>query len=699
MGLAELKALALDLGGLVHGHDFQEAAGTTLDDFSASGLDSTLVVGRYTLNQAALLDGASGSLAYAVVNSAVASRAVASGSPLQTPTSFTEVMVVQPNAYGANRTFIERSGNWYIRQAASGQLLGGVSLGGVFQTAIQTYTTIVTGQPAMIAMWYEDGWLEFVINGAPEVKNTTKYVGSLNTSSTGQVTFGGSSTANTRIQFHGYFNRRLSYGELTELAEEAGSAVTRTGGVYFDFVQDEIPVVAATDHVAYCHVTGGKMREGEAHRTPSGGRRRQSVMRAVELLGSPTLDASSTEEDWAARAIEHFMEVTMHVSFVGNTTRKVHSEAGGVWFDDLGNSTTDANYGGLGATAATIARYLAGSPRGKLGLVSPDPFIQFARHSLDFYFSHGDGPLGGYWFGDDFATAPLSAMVMDLEGLIPEAEHQEIVEKYMGAIDFYWSGGTDLRGVTHGNEYSWYINGNRECGEHLGFLAGYRYDPVKWAPRLDDHWDRILSPPAGLGGAPSPGFGFVTTVAPTLPDGSDGKGYLRENHGGNQSKGFYNWGSVGAVGENEGKTKSGSYETIDVGGLSKEYLSLANHFNLRCMTMAKKYGLPGEERTTWLGNMLYNKLTDHLNPTSWVVDASYGSRHTTDFTLQCPVPQILTFAGARSDFDPDSFPVQWAAMETAVRGVLRFPNSSGLWRDMPWRVGTLLTSLETFPGS
>lgn len=685
MGLAEVKTLALSLGGLIHGHDFQEASGTVLDDFSTSALDSTLGT-RGALGAAPLLPDATSALqSNGAAGSGAAATRAATGTVLQTLTEFTIVMLVSQSAWAASRGIIERSNVWGVRTVSNGQLLGTLTLGGVAQTNIQTFGKTPLSTPTLVAYSFKSPFSQFWLNGAPDVKSNPM-TGALSIVSTVAVTFGiqSGSTFQGSTQLSLIFNRELSGGEHRELAATADVSLDRLGGVFFDFPQDDEPVIASTPQVAYDHVAGGKMRAGEAYHLPAGtARRRMPTMRRLEALGRPVLDGSSTQDDWAARALGHGLERLMALAFRPNTTRATYRSAS-AWVGATGDQP--GNFAGLGAMAAIMARYVTGGPRGLRGYASPDPLIQLARSDLAYLYGLSSLPTNYHMGSGDFSLCQFGQLVLALDGLIPRAEWEGYRDDYLAFIEYFAS--------TEGEE-TYYVNGNREMAEHLMYVLGNLWDPVAWPDsRLDDHWDFVTAPLITANGAGGLQMGFREIVAPVASNGSDGRGYLAENHGGNAGKGLWNWG--GTVGP--GGSSDVLYETVDVDGLSKEYVNLATQFSTIAWLISRAHGLAGEARLERITNMMRNQVRVDTNTSTWVVDAAYGSRHVDDFTWNSSVDRALAFTGSRVDLSAAEMASQWTAFEAKRRTDYRTPDQ-GLYRDAPYEVGQVLQAHDDYPWS
>lgn len=440
-------------------------------------------------------------------------------------------------------------------------------------------------------------------------------------------------------------------------------------------------------------------RSGGAYTSPgyARSRRRTSTMRAIELLGRPVIDASASPEDYADRSLAFGLETIMQVASRANSTKPAYHN-GSKWVTSV---DAPGNMAGLGAAAAVMARYLAGGPRGARGVAALDPLILVARKDLAYLQTISDLPTGGGINNTEFAVVPYGTITLALEGLVPRAEWEQYRDNYLTLAEHFHSGGFSPGGYSAGAEFGYYVNGNREYAEYGVYTLAAKFDPATWNSRVDAQWDYMHNPPLGTGGSPGGPvpFGWVETTVPTLPDGRDGAGYLRESHGavilGNPpERAFWNIGST--------VEKDATRETVNVGGLSKEYVGLSLNASTRSLLIAMGTGMS----STWIDrlirstNMMLNKLMEFTNTTSWVVDATYGSRHTANFTLTVGYHEILAFLGVRDGSDQATWSTRWAAYEAAKRGSqFRTPDGSSLYRDANYEIGSLLMSMPDYPWS
>jgi hypothetical protein len=137
---------------------------------------------------------------------------------------------------------------------------------------------------------------------------------------------------------------------------------------------------------------------------------------------------------------------------------------------------------------------------------------------------------------------------------------------------------------------AWYTNGNIVLANTLTMALAYKVSGnAKYQALTQQALDFALNPPQ----ARWPGYGLVYTTVPTQDDGSDGAGYLTES-------------GAGGVGFDADYTQA----QVDV--TSWWYL------------------VTGDATAKRLTNLLVNSLLPRVNTTTWALNTSGGSRHTTE---------------------------------------------------------------------
>jgi hypothetical protein len=141
--------------------------------------------------------------------------------------------------------------------------------------------------------------------------------------------------------------------------------------------------------------------------------------------------------------------------------------------------------------------------------------------------------------------------------------------------------------VINGGFSNWYANGNINLGYvELLYLAWRATGASRFQAAYEDAWSFVLSPPQDR----FPGDGLRVVKEPSMPDGSDGSGYLAEN-------------GPGGV------------------GFDAEYSAL------QLDVASRLYVLSGDPRALRLANLLVNMLLPRVG-TDWLLDTSGGTRHT-----------------------------------------------------------------------
>jgi hypothetical protein len=451
-----------------------------------------------------------------------------------------------------------------------------------------------------------------------------------------------------RVQAFTIFNRFLEVGEIRELTVLARPEMDRLdGGVLFDYVLDEAsPIVASTAHAGYDAITGGKMRVGEPKRIANGLTYRPAPRKVSRMPYQP-ITSTSEKEDYGNYCTQLISELLQRVATRGNTSTNVYHD-GYTWLSSEMAYSTGSGYEHnghvyqrmgrrqyAGVAAAIVARYLSGGPKGIRGVFPVNEYIKIARADLNVIvtsmINYADN-MDPY--DNEFNLAPFGKLVSNLEGLIPQEEWTEARDIFLAATKRHLEGPNFDRGA--GAEIYWYVNPNREMGEHEAILAAASLwrgtGPNPYQILVDDHWNFILNPPSwpqtyggGPGGAggimpapPLPGVRqkheLVYVVAPTLPDGTDGKAFIAESHGG--ANGFWN---IGSTSDNDS-----TRNTVDVGGYDPSYTQVS----LGHLKGMLADGHHTDMRYVRMANLLRNQLMDRVNTSTWVVDCTYGSRHT-----------------------------------------------------------------------
>ena len=159
----------------------------------------------------------------------------------------------------------------------------------------------------------------------------------------------------------------------------------------------------------------------------------------------------------------------------------------------------------------------------------------------------------------------------------------------------------------------WYTNGNFELEEaELIYLMWKITGEQRYKDLFEVQWKHTLTPDHNRWG--KAGYGFFYLKEPTREDGSDGAGYLAEAE---QEPGF-----------------------------DKDYGQVQ-------LTMATRlYVLSKDPRVLRLMNLLFNALLPKVDEKTWILDATYGSRHSLHLPFFSTGLPVLAFWGGRSDLLP-----------------------------------------------
>jgi hypothetical protein len=165
--------------------------------------------------------------------------------------------------------------------------------------------------------------------------------------------------------------------------------------------------------------------------------------------------------------------------------------------------------------------------------------------------------------------------------------------------------------IANGN-LSWYTNGNITIGNALVMALAY------WAtdnPYYQDAYNTALAFAIDPPQSRWPGFGFIYTTVPTLPDGSDGAGYFAESGGG--APGF-----------------DADYTELQLDQLVRLYLVTRSATVLRFI------------------NLEVNQEWPRVNTSTWMLDTSGGTRHPQpdrSVPFSTPAIPLLALYGGRND--------------------------------------------------
>ena len=219
-----------------------------------------------------------------------------------------------------------------------------------------------------------------------------------------------------------------------------------------------------------------------------------------------------------------------------------------------------------------------------------------------------------------FFATNLGMALWTLHGQMTAADVATWTSVLTGAADFL---------VANGN-LAWYSNGNIVIGNALVMaLAAWASGDSRYEADYEAALSFALAPPQNRW----PGFGFVYTTEPTLPSGADGAGYFAESGGG--APGF-----------------DADYVQLQLDQLTRLYLVTGSPMVLR------------------LVNLLFNQEWPLVDPQTWTLDTSGGTRHPQQgryISFSTPALALLATVGGRGDLIP-YVSGQLASVETDYRG-------------------------------
>lgn len=661
------QSVATAIPGLVAGWMLDDPSGTTLADFGSNSLPLTLDA-RGTLGGAAILPESARSLTSGgAAGAGTAHRAVGNGTPLQLSTGFTFGIWAVQTTQTANAALGARENNWRMATiGGQGTPVGFVWVGGTPKTLVGR-TTISAGVPFFITLGYDGKDIVLIVNGVIEqrltapgtITNTTDNMELLSRSS-------GSPWQGTG-QGAVVYNRLLTLGEHRKLlrAGDTGRTIEQvTTGVFFDFAADSSPVVAAASQTRWCGGCGGLMRANERAVITANDSWHASC-HALSLRTPVALSSGSTLADFGTQALGLMREFINGVSRRTTTDRGYYHD--GTRFIGSGVSTAGGwvPASGVASAAAIMSRYLRAPKR--------SPWISLIRLEMTELLSRqaASGSFGVIDDGDGFVQAEMGLMVL-------LTKHNIEVSTWNAWRDSFLLG---CRFLVNGNpgqtsNANFYINGNRQLLQALCFYEAYLVtkDPY-WLAQYNSQLTFTLNPSAtapgnGVGGL-SAGFGLfdgsgspIAQAAILGKSDTADKAYLAESQ-------------VGVT-----------------PGLDWDYLQLQLDFAVRLWLLS------GDAQVLKLCNLFRNKLQERLNRTTWVLDATGGSRHNFAVGWLTTAEHILVLKNGRGDITVADLASHWTingGIEANYR-TQGLNGGNGYYRGIGLAIGSVLMAQADWPG-
>ena len=189
---------------------------------------------------------------------------------------------------------------------------------------------------------------------------------------------------------------------------------------------------------------------------------------------------------------------------------------------------------------------------------------------------------------------------------------------------------------------TWYANGNVNCSYAATFYFAWRATgQQKYLEDYNAELEFLEHPPGHLW----EGFGLVITEEPTLPDGSNGRGFLTE-----------------------GGTPP---------GWDPEYSHLQLDF------LAALYSASGDPRVLRLLNLILNQELTRVNPETFILNATGGTRKSDIFAFTSASLPLLVIDGKRPELAP-LLPAFLARLTSEYQATFKYTQHNfyrgvGLW--------------------
>lgn len=607
------RSSVLALPGLVAFWPCDDANGSsTIADAGPNTVPLAVQTGRAggapTLGSGALLPEFTGALQIPGPAGSVATAAAGVGSPLRLTggaSLFGWARVTVASISSGTGLLGGRSNNWYTRVLPSGQIQGAVVTGGAGKSA-SSRTNFSLAQTCFWAVTYDPalGEVEVWCNA---VRTGRAYAtGTITATSDGfSLAENGGNAMVGAVQGVGLLSRRLDPGEMRQLIAAAGvTSAVRPEFAIVDLAADSsVPVVAQSASTESCAACGGTMRTSEP-RVRRGGRAVHLGCYVVQLKpASRKIATSDTKAQMLTEVGKVMYDYTLSLALRGTNDKTSYFD--GAKF--VGPNTSNGWWriqAGIGEGAALLARWKRAPASSWL--------VRLASQQVDRVLS-AQRPSGALISLDDgvnqelhFSTLTAMMSVIALRPLVPAATFAGWRAKLVTTARFM-----QIASASNFNapESGYYTNGNFEIMEALIYWLMFKLTgDAFWNAAFEQQWTFMISPPATTANA---GFGLFTPVAPVANDWSDGKGYLAER---------------------------GSSLT----GLDWDYLGLQVAFAARGWLMSR------DLRWLRMLNLFRNQMRDRLNTSTWIYDATGGTRRSLTDGYRSEADIVLYTAG-RSD--------------------------------------------------
>jgi hypothetical protein len=662
-----------------------DTTGSSVTDQSGNGHTLALGVGG-ALNGAAIIPEAAVALSCVGGATVAASVAVLSSSPLVpsvSATSFTFCGFAQITTDASTGWLGGINLLYEVRQAgASGTLEAVVWVGGAAHTIVGR--TALGTSPFFWALTYDGNDILFAINGNIEGRLTVP--GTITaTSGTFSIGLAGDNLTGTAQGF-AFFSRALSLGELRKLLRAGDSAHTIeqiATGTVLDLVSDGNTAVAAQSQTRFCGYCGGLMRQyerGASGAGPTGQDSLHPTCHAVSLR-TPVLITSGNMSyaNFATQAMHLLREYTIAMSKRTGPARPYYND--GTIFQGFGSGGWWAS-SWIGSAAATLARYEPGKR---------SPWNAIVRQQMASLISNmlPNGSMSNNPIATDangFTQVAMGFMVLMTKNTVEKTTWNTWRDAFIKSCYFELNG-TGTPGVvlpfngTGGggsSDATYYINGNRNLLICLMFYIAYLVTGNSfWDTQYEAELSFTIAPPAGSEGSgpggSATGFGLFdgTTNAAIAESAIVGLnpqtqlGYLAESNG-------------------------------TVTGVDWDYLQLQLDFAHLLWLIS------GDARIQMLTSIFRNMLQSRLTRSTWVLNATGGSRHSLNTAWLTTAEISLVYKGGRTDIgtlaDLYSF---WTLAAGGLEANWRSQGMTGnvaYCRDAMSQLAALLIGQADFPG-
>jgi hypothetical protein len=569
---------------------------------------------------------------------------IASGNPLRVASNITVGMWVQFNAIpAANAVLIGRQNNWLLQVTNSGApdfiptLAGTTNGGGWFGPYPHTPWNIVTGTPYFIAGTYNGVEQYIYINGQMVMSRIVP--GGTFTGSTDILSIGNNGTTGTYVNaaFQGAFvtSSALNAGQLLSLYKANTNITPPVEGFTRDYIYSaSSTVVSGAADGTPCSICGGKRKTNEpAVTSPAGNIAHPACDSLRRSLGSATqLSTSSTPKDFAAVTLK-----CIHDLFIAYCTRPTPDKA--MWFDGT-HSQPNSIVGNAGQTwenrsAIQLASTLAIVHR-LAGMPYESHWMEFMRKAVDQWFTAFNGYSSSI-SEFDFVSSSIGMILYCMKDILPS-------DVYNRWLNLYVQCGESMLKAPNTNgtgnpEMNYYTNGNRELFWLNGLYMLYKVTgDSKWNTLYEQQWTWTLNPAAlatptpynhavSSAGGDSAGLRYVVNDITAHPDGSTSQAYL-------------------------GETNDQPSPPNGIAGYERDW----DYTQTQLLMACRLYCVSGDARALQLVNLLTNLALNatnggnpRVNQSTWVYDATGGSRHTLTTSWANPALALLSWKGGRSD--------------------------------------------------